>query len=130
MSRRLKELYNQEIVGLQNVMQRFGMPGIALPSANLYAAHMKYDVDLSSPQVHPAMALMNARHFNIDPSKSLLDSMIASAASPMTFNQLVSGMAQLRPDRNLRPNGSQARSRFGETHVDDRLRNNGFRSIV
>lgn len=77
------------------------MPGIALPSANLYAAHMKYDVDLSSPEVHPAMALMNARHFNIDPAKSLIDSMIASASSPMTFNQLVSGMNQLRDDRRV-----------------------------
>lgn len=88
-------------MGLHNVMQRFGMPGINFPTANAYAAHMKYDVDLSGNDIHPAMALFNRRHFNIDPSKSLMDTMLGRAPTVMTFGQLVSGMAQIRSDRNI-----------------------------
>lgn len=88
-------------MNLHNVMQIYGMPGLTLPSANLYAAHMKYDVDLSDPNVHPAMALLNARHFNIDPTKDLVSSMLQGSSAPLTYNQLVSGMAQIRSDRDI-----------------------------
>jgi len=97
----MKQFYNEQVMSLHNVMQIYGMPGLTLPTANLYAAHMKYEVDLNAPSVHPAMALMNARHFNIDPAKDLVSSMLQGASAPLTYNQLVSGMAQLRPDRNL-----------------------------
>jgi hypothetical protein len=100
-SARIKTFYNEQVMRLHDILQIYGMPGLTLPSANLYSAHMKYSVDLSRPNVHPALALMNARHFNIDATKDLISSVLQEAASPLTYNQLLSGMSQTRSDRNI-----------------------------
>lgn len=97
-SRRMKLLYSQEVMKTRDVLARFGMPGLDLPSANAQSALARYDVNMDpSGPIHPALAILNSTYYNIDPRKSLMENMLERVTNPMTYQQLVSNMGQFVP---------------------------------
>ena len=52
-----------ETLQLDQVMHKYGMPGIDLPSSNPYRHLTKFDVDMSDPAaMHPAKLMLNSMY--------------------------------------------------------------------
>lgn len=118
---RIQQFAAMEVYNLPTLVQRFGMPGIDLPSGNAYKALTQYDV--RDPQSHPALATLSSMYFNIDPNKSLMESM-SYAMNPLSMTEMISNANQILPSRRIKPIWSKAWSRANKKDVDSRLRNN------
>lgn len=65
----LTSMLRNNVLGIQNMVQNFGAPGLGLPSSNLYRGAARYLVDQRSTSNHPVLSLINSVTFNIDPTK-------------------------------------------------------------
>lgn len=96
---RIQQFAAMEVYNLPTLVQRFGMPGRDLPSGNAYKALTQYDV--KDAQSHPALATLSNMYFNIDPNKSLMESM-AYAMNPFSMNEMASNANQILPGRTIK----------------------------
>lgn len=96
---RIQQFAAMEVYNLPTLVQRFGMPGRDLPSGNAYRALTQYDV--RDAQSHPALATLSNMYFNIDPNKSLIESM-SYAMNPFSMNEMASNANQILPGRTIK----------------------------
>lgn len=101
--RRVQEMAS-ETLKLPNIMHKYGMPGLDLPSSNAYRHLTKFDVDMQGA-VHPAAAILNSMYFNLDPNANLQDSVTKGISNMMSFTELQSAMNQFSPTGGLTPYG-------------------------
>ena len=95
-----------ETLQLDQVMHKYGMPGIDLPSSNPYRHLTKFDVDMSDPAAMlPAKLMLNSMYFNLDPNASLQDAMAKTLTNFMSHTELQSAMNQVTPTGSLNPYG-------------------------
>lgn len=66
--RTLEADYVNNVLRLQDVFRRLGLPNTGLPSGNLYRELFRYQVDTSSN--HAAAVLLNRTLLNVDPNKT------------------------------------------------------------
>jgi len=93
---RIQRFAAEQVYNLPTLIQRYGMPGLDLPSGNAYRALSQYDV--KNPESHPALAALSSMYFNIDPSKSLEET-ILYAMKPISMNDMRSNLNQILPSR-------------------------------
>lgn len=93
---RIQRFAAEQVYNLPTLIQRYGMPGLDLPSGSAYRALSQYDV--KNPESHPALAALSSMYFNIDPSKSLEET-ILYAMKPISMNDMRSNLNQILPSR-------------------------------
>jgi len=93
---RIQRFAAEQVYNLPTLIQRYGMPGLDLPSGNAYRALSQYDV--KNPESHPGLAALSSMYFNIDPSKSLEET-ILYAMKPISMNDMRSNLNQILPSR-------------------------------
>jgi len=93
---RIQRFAAEQVYNLPTLIQRYGMPGLDLPSGSAYRALSQYDV--KNPESHPALAALSSMYFNIDPSKSLEET-ILYAMKPISMNDMRSNLNQILPGR-------------------------------
>lgn len=120
---RIQSFMVNEVLQMPTVMERFGMPGLDLPSGNLYKNLTKFDVDMTSSGAdHPAMVLLNSMFFNIDPNKPLGLSMSRAVSNLMSKTELQSAMTQIGPGRFFKSIWC-SKTNWSNKNVNTRLRN-------
>lgn len=93
---RIQRFAAEQVYNLPTLIQRYGMPGLDLPTGSAYRALSQYDV--KNPESHPALAALSSMYFNIDPSKSLEET-ILYAMKPISMNDMRSNLNQILPSR-------------------------------
>lgn len=112
---RIQQFAAMEVYNLPTLVQRFGMPGIDLPSGNAYRALTQYDV--RDPQSHPALATLSNIYFNIDPNKTLMESM-SYAMNPLSITEMASNANQILPGRTIKSIWTKTCSWANKKNVD------------
>lgn len=71
----LRERYMHDVLRLPRLFKQAGIPGVELPSANLFRRAFRYEVDTSRTggEMHPMQVLINRAIFNVDPAKEGMD---------------------------------------------------------
>ena len=93
---RIQRFAAEQVYNLPTLIQRYGMPGLDLPSGNAYRELSQYDV--KNPESHPGLAALSSMYFNIDPSKSLEET-ILYAMKPISMIDMRSNLNQILPSR-------------------------------
>ena len=112
---RIQRFAAEEVYNLPTLVQRFGMPGRDLPSGNAYRALTQYDV--RDPQSHPALATLSNMYFNIDPNKTLIESM-SYAMNPLSMTEMASNANQILPGRTIKSIWAKTCSWANKKNVD------------
>jgi len=112
---RIQQFAAMEVYNLPTLVQRFGMPGRDLPSGSAYRALTQYDV--RDPQSHPALATLSNMYFNIDPNKSLIESM-SYAMNPLSMTEMASNANQILPGRTIKSIWTKACSWANKKNVN------------
>lgn len=112
---RIQQFAAMEVYNLPTLVQRFGMPGRDLPSGNAYRALTQYDV--KDAQSHPALATLSNMYFNIDPNKTLMETM-SYAMNPFSMTEMLSNANQILPGRTIKSIWAKAWSWANKKNVD------------
>lgn len=64
-SKELRDYYATHILKLDQVLASTGLPGVQLPSANLYAGSFRFRLENAQGAMHPAQLLLNRTIFNV-----------------------------------------------------------------
>lgn len=112
---RIQKFAAEQVYNIPTLVQRFGMPGLDLPSGNAYTALTQYDV--RNPQSHPALATLSSMYFNINPNKPLLDSM-TYGMKILSMNEMLSNANQILPGRTTKSIWPKAWSWANKKDVD------------
>lgn len=65
----LVSMLRNNVIDMESMITNFGVPGLGLPSSNLYRGAARYLVDQKTGQ-HPLLSLVNSLTFNIDKTKT------------------------------------------------------------
>ncbi len=112
---RIQNFAAEQVFNIPTLVQRFGMPGLDLPSGNAYTALTQYDV--RNPQSHPALAALSSMYFNINPNKPLLDSM-TYGMKILSMNEMLSNANQILPGRTIKSIWTKTCSWANKKNVD------------
>jgi hypothetical protein len=78
----LTTYFKDKVMRYNRLFNKQGLPGVELPSANLYRSTHLFEVDNSQGIVHPAQILLNDSSFNFNPEKKGLDSISTGMSMP------------------------------------------------
>jgi DNA polymerase III epsilon subunit-like protein len=72
MADKLYDRYSRDVLRLGDLMREAGLPGIEIPSANMYSKSFRYMVgsDALGQQSHPAALVLNRSFFSFNPRKT------------------------------------------------------------
>lgn len=94
----IEDRFMNNVLKVNELIQRQGLPGSSLPSANLYRSLFKFrTISSSSEGFHPAQVLLNTINFFHDPSKEGLSSLKAGSkiVDPSRLQQLVTPFSSM-----------------------------------
>jgi hypothetical protein len=96
----LQEFFNINVLQIEALMSKAGIPGMEFPSGNLYSSLMKFDVSQVDNENHAAVAFFNRTFFNVNPNKEGalafnfgVSNMFTSEALERTMRQQAPGFA-------------------------------------
>jgi hypothetical protein len=74
--------FKDKVMRYNSLFNRQGLPGVELPSSNLYRSSHLFEVDNSQGIVHPAQIVLNDGSFNFNPEKKGLESVSTGTSMP------------------------------------------------
>lgn len=99
----LYKTYSREILKVDTLIKEGGLPGVEMPSANLYKSSHRFLTQSSPDEVmHPAQILLNRSFFNFNPRKEGLDSLTVSRSN-LISGQVLGGLVDQSQSQSMFP---------------------------
>lgn len=99
----LYDTYSRKVLKLDALIREGGLPGVEMPSANLYKSSHRF-LTLSSPDevMHPAQIVLNRSFFSFNPRKQGLDSLTVGRSN-LISGQVLEGLVTQSESQSMFP---------------------------